>query len=522
MAPRNETPSEDWQVQYAEMKLRIAHLYRTREWADCTFQFQPGSNPLDAHKLILATASPVFAAMFYGTVGDQGSPVTITDIDLPTFSALLQYIYTDKTDISDVEAAIKLYKAADKYILVHLKIICLNYLFNNLNPNDVCQIYELACLYGENELEKKCLEVFSTETQLVLKGSGLCKAAHGTVKKIFSMDALDIDSEVILFDALLEYLDNFKKTNNNIMAAHSTKEGTEFGQGDNSNADHQNGTSDNMASELSNNIFEEERSILKGLIEEIRFLSMCPSESAKIFASTNVLSEHEIKAICTNMIVPNITPLPVGFSSITEPRVRVQATFRFTLNNVTSLGVNVDKLSPPCYVRRLPWKIWARKKSISDEYYLGVFLKCDADCTYSMSKDWSCEVKFVIRLVTSHRSETAPKSSGELKHRFCSESDDWGMPKFIKWNELIDPTNNYIKDDSITLEAVFGDKLVTSFLFEVDYTDEPRLPTPQQLKYKVLIKNKKLPPVEASPTVGVTGASSAQGYSGALAHHAFR
>ncbi|KAL4714263.1 hypothetical protein ACJJTC_009615 [Scirpophaga incertulas] len=72
-----------------------------------------------------------------------------------------------------------------------------------------------------------------------------------------------------------------------------------------------------------------------------------------------------------------------------------------------------------------------------------------------------------------------------------------------------------------TFEAVFGDKLVTSFLFEADYTDEPRLPSPEQLKYKVLIKNKKLLPIESSPTVGLTGASSAQGYSGVLAS-AFR
>ncbi|XP_059056599.1 1-phosphatidylinositol 4,5-bisphosphate phosphodiesterase epsilon-1-like [Achroia grisella] len=67
-----------------------------------------------------------------------------------------------------------------------------------------------------------------------------------------------------------------------------------------------------------------------------------------------------------------------------------------------------------------------------------------------------------------------------------------------------------------TFEAVFGDKLVTSFLFEIDYTDDPRLPSPDQLKYKVLIKNKKLPPIESSPTVGLTGASSA-GHGGVLA-----
>lgn len=41
-------------------------------------------------------------------------------------------------------------------------------------------------------------------------------------------------------------------------------------------------------------------------------------------------------------------------------------------------------------------------------------------------------------------------------------------------------------------QSVFGDKLVTSFLFEFDFADDPQLPSPNQLKYKILIKNKKL------------------------------
>ncbi|KAF5302460.1 hypothetical protein FQR65_LT08550 [Abscondita terminalis] len=41
-------------------------------------------------------------------------------------------------------------------------------------------------------------------------------------------------------------------------------------------------------------------------------------------------------------------------------------------------------------------------------------------------------------------------------------------------------------------QRIFGDKLVTNFLFDVDYSDEPMLPSPEQLKYRILIKNKKL------------------------------
>lgn len=58
-----------------------------------------------------------------------------------------------------------------------------------------------------------------------------------------------------------------------------------------------------------------------------------------------------------------------------------------------------------------------------------------------------------------------------------------------------------------TFQTVFGDKLITRFLFDVDFTDDPCLPSPAQLKNKILIKNKKIhaeiipnPPVHQSTT----------------------
>uniref|UniRef100_A0A2K6SGP4 Phosphoinositide phospholipase C n=1 Tax=Saimiri boliviensis boliviensis TaxID=39432 RepID=A0A2K6SGP4_SAIBB len=41
-------------------------------------------------------------------------------------------------------------------------------------------------------------------------------------------------------------------------------------------------------------------------------------------------------------------------------------------------------------------------------------------------------------------------------------------------------------------KTVFGEKLVTKFLFETDFSDDPMLPSPDQLRRKVLLKNKKL------------------------------
>lgn len=69
-------------------------------------------------------------------------------------------------------------------------------------------------------------------------------------------------------------------------------------------------------------------------------------------------------------------------------------------------------------------------------------------------------------------------------------------------------------------QSVFGDKLVTGFMFESDY--EPQLPSPSQLKYKILIKNKKIASVDTDGNrmrnINNT-AKSSQGIASSTASH---
>lgn len=72
-----------------------------------------------------------------------------------------------------------------------------------------------------------------------------------------------------------------------------------------------------------------------------------------------------------------------------------------------------------------------------------------------------------------------------------------------------------------TFQTIFGDKLITRFQFDVDFTDDPSLPSPAQLKNKILIKNKKIhaeiipnPPVhQTSENNYTTGSRAREGSS---------
>ncbi|KAI5641889.1 BTB/POZ domain-containing protein [Phthorimaea operculella] len=460
MAPRI-VPPEDWQVNYRSLQERAGHLLDSQQWADCTFVFPTDSgadagsskNMLKAHKLFLAMASPAFSAMFYGDVGDKETPIIITDIEQSTFSTLLEYIYTDELCIPTVEAAITLYKAANKYILVPLEKDCVNSLLEDMDHENVCQIYEFASFFGEKELEKKCLELFSTKTQLVLKGSSFLNAEVDTLKKIVSMDTLDINSEMDLFNALVLYVENLEKqVNQNVSENKDNMEQDLDKQKDNELTIC---GQMNLALHSSPKKPEEARQIMKGVIEQIRFLSIPPAELSDI-CICSILSEKEKLALLTNVSSPNSSlPMPEGFSCIREPRIRGSATFRHTVHHVTRLLTDLERdISQICYVRKLPWTIVAARESKLEEYEscLIVYLETNVDNVPNISQDWSCKVTGELRLLANDPDYDCPPLSFE--HTFCRRDTSYEI-SYISWRRLTNPKNKLIKDDSITIEVHF-------------------------------------------------------------------
>lgn len=90
-----------------------------------------------------------------------------------------------------------------------------------------------------------------------------------------------------------------------------------------------------------------------------------------------------------------------------DDEARSEATFRFTVPNFRNLKDSV--LSPPCYVRNLPWKIMIMPRQApspdrQQQKSLGFFLQCNGE---SESSSWSCYAMAELRLI-SHKPETEP------------------------------------------------------------------------------------------------------------------
>ena len=158
--------------------------------------------------------------------------------------------------------------------------------------------------------------------------------------------------------------------------------------------------------------------------------------------------------MCDEMSGVNGEAEPTGISQdqdMEEDESRSEATFRYTVENVSKM--KDSHLSPPCFVRNLPWKIMVMPRSSQTQERqpqrsLGFFLQCNGE---SESSSWSCYAVAELRLLACK--EGQEPFSRKIQHLFYSKENDWGFSHFMTWQDVLDPDKGYIKNDTITLEV---------------------------------------------------------------------
>ncbi|XP_076112799.1 uncharacterized protein LOC143080694 [Mytilus galloprovincialis] len=146
-----------------------------------------------------------------------------------------------------------------------------------------------------------------------------------------------------------------------------------------------------------------------------------------------------------------------------------EVTFKYTIEDIGKF--KRKQLSPPCMKGNLSWRLVAkpqwkhnkkRKKSLSLclQNYLGIFLQCEGD---AISRTWKCKVEAAIKILKHNYDEPLIKT---IHHLFCSDKNSEGYSKFIQWNELVNPDNNYVKDNKVTIEVCIKSDMTTNGISE--------------------------------------------------------
>ncbi|GIX70148.1 BTB and MATH domain-containing protein 42 [Caerostris extrusa] len=154
------TPTGDFGADHEErlsrstrvLKEDFKFLYSDGFLSDVILKTETAAFP--AHKIILASRSSVFKAMFSSDMREaHGDTVDIEDISDDTLKRMLEYLYTAHVEGLQWESAIDLYIAANKYEILSLKDNCSSFLRFNLTPTKACEILLLSDLCRDDDLK---------------------------------------------------------------------------------------------------------------------------------------------------------------------------------------------------------------------------------------------------------------------------------------------------------------------------------------------------------------------------------
>lgn len=118
--------------------------------------------------------------------------------------------------------------------------------------------------------------------------------------------------------------------------------------------------------------------------------------------------------------------------------------------HMSTLYFSISKLSEFCEIKTpefiihgIPWKMHIYK--CEEENALAVFLLC-------MKKGDSWEVPACFKMYLLPFNNKEPRVQHTSPFVFHKDEDQFGLPEFIKWDELLSDENEFVKNDTIELK----------------------------------------------------------------------
>ncbi|QDZ23047.1 POZ domain-containing protein [Chloropicon primus] len=155
----------------------LGGLLKSGENSDFTFVVEGEEMP--AHRLIVASRSPVFKALLENDMMEgKAKKIDIVDVRAPAFQILLHFVYTDSLppevsgDNLEVTMAQHLLAAADRFELPRLRAICEKHLCETVDIANAATTLTLADENHATELKRHCLEFVAQNLSNVMVTSG--------------------------------------------------------------------------------------------------------------------------------------------------------------------------------------------------------------------------------------------------------------------------------------------------------------------------------------------------------------
>ncbi|KAL3125840.1 hypothetical protein niasHT_002999 [Heterodera trifolii] len=437
---------------------RIGLLLGTGKGADVHFLVgrEDEKEHLSAHKLILASSSDVFEAMFRfdeenetrppakkvakmansavddavakdssAAAGTEHDPVVVPDVTAEAFKAMLAFIYADDLNgLTGLNLFDVLY-AAKKYQISLLIAACTDFPVWEV-PN-IFEAFAQAQFIGEEALACRCLDFVDFDKDIM-------------------KDFLKIDQQL-----LCEILENFGfKTGGEIAIWNAALWWAE------------EQCAQNRKTFSGANI----REVLGPALYKIRLPLLPPDEFTQSIVPSDVLTKEELLSVFLSYAppdhaLPELYPLhfPTELrksvsSSDSQQKgrltLKIEKFSDFSRGGESATGRHSDAVN----IRGFSFKIMANMCTLladKSKKCLGFFIECNKN-----EPNWCCTCSATLQIVVQRKYRNSPGANKQFKDaNFSAEKNQLGFRDFVPIEQLMNPANGWYneKDDSVILAA---------------------------------------------------------------------
>jgi len=171
----------------------------------CDVVLKLEGHEFQAHKVILASCSDYFHAMFNGNMKESNEKVIqINGVDVDIMKLVLNFIYTGSIPLSydNVEYVLQ---AANLMLIKSLKDVCCRFLGTLLNVNNCLGMQKFAESYSCEELLESCTDFICDNFGYITESDEFLNIFPAQFLPILSSDNLRVLNEEYVYEALIRW-----------------------------------------------------------------------------------------------------------------------------------------------------------------------------------------------------------------------------------------------------------------------------------------------------------------------------
>ncbi|XP_037135159.1 kelch-like protein 40b [Syngnathus acus] len=179
-------------------------LLENDKLVDCILKIKDKEFP--CHRLVLCACSSYFRALFLSDIDESKKrEVVLEDVEPGVMGMILKYLYTSRINVTEQNVQ-DIFAVANLYQIPSIFTVCVSFLQKRLSLSNCLAVFRLGLMLDCPRLAVSARNFACERFRLISRDEDFLQLQPGELAAILANDNLDVDSEEVVFEALMNWV----------------------------------------------------------------------------------------------------------------------------------------------------------------------------------------------------------------------------------------------------------------------------------------------------------------------------